>query len=192
MQPRSVNLLTPEEARELAKSGDFSKSQVNPTLKDNREAKLPAAWHGKIFEAIVSHVPFAKHVYPPRLNKYSGKERYKAHTDAPFMECDGGKIRTDLSLTLWLNDGYEGGELVIDGVPHKGEPGQAIIYSGSTIHEVRPVTRGERICLITWIQSEFRDPEIREIMGLLCEVMHERHNPKIDNVVARMTKRYAE
>lgn len=135
---------------------------------------------------------FPRFVYPPRYNRYTVGDEYKPHTDAPFMEVEGGKIRTDLSLTIWLNDDYEGGELVIDGMPHKGKPGQAVLYSGSTIHGVNPVTRGERICLITWIQSEFRDNEVREVIQNLCDVMHSNHDPKLDNAVARLVKRYAE
>lgn len=97
-----------------------------------------------------------------------------------------------MSLTIWLTDDYEGGELLIDGIPYKGKVGEGVLYSGSTIHEVKPVIRGERVCLITWIQSEIRDPEIREIVQSLSQVRRNHYDPLLDNAIARLVKLHVE
>jgi len=108
------------------------------------------------------------------------------------MQCGDLKVRTDLSMTLWLNEDYEGGELCVDGHRLKGKAGECVVYRGDSIHEVTPVTRGERICAITWIQSEFRDSEIRQIIESLSRVRKDHCHPELDNAIARLVKRFAE
>jgi len=93
-------------------------------------------------------------LHSPKYSRYQDGNRYKAHTDSPWMAV----TRTDLSCTLWLNDEYEGGELSINGLKLKGKPGECVIYECGEPHEVMPVTAGARIAVITWIQSRIRDP----------------------------------
>ncbi len=79
-------------------------------------------------------------------------------------------------MTIFLNDpaSYQGGELVIHlgakPVAIKGEPGSAIAYPSTTLHEVRPVTEGERLVAITFIESQIVDERLREILYTLNEV----------------------
>lgn len=98
-------------------------------------------------------------ITPPKYSKYQEGDYYQSHTDAPWM----GSVRTDLSCTLWLNDDYSGGELILDGKRYRGKPGEAIIYDCGMPHEVTQVTSGERICAIAWIQSKIRDPAKRRL-----------------------------
>ena len=100
-------------------------------------------------------------LYPPKFSRYAEGQHYKLHTDAPWM----GETRTDLSCTLWLSDDYGGGELCIAGQEFRGKPGQALIYDCGEPHEVKPVTSGERICAITWIESRVRDPHKRRLVS---------------------------
>jgi len=111
----------------------------------------------------LNHIPLQ--VHPPKFSKYSGGAHYKRHTDAPWM----GNTRTDLSCTVWLSDpgSYEGGELCIVGEQIKGKAGQCMIYDCGLPHEVKPVTDGERICAITWLQSRIRDPKKRKLVSAL-------------------------
>lgn len=97
----------------------------------------------------------------PKYSKYEEGQRYQLHTDAPWM----GQTRTDLACTLWLNGDYQGGQLVVDGLEFKGKPGEALIYECGAPHEVLPVTSGERICVITWIQSRIRCPHKRKLIS---------------------------
>lgn len=99
--------------------------------------------------------------HPPKFSRYKTGEYYHRHTDSPWM----GSTRTDISCTLWLNDDYEGGELLIGDEKVKGNPGQCVIYQCGTPHEVLPVTSGERLCVITWIQSRIRDAHKRHLIS---------------------------
>jgi PKHD-type hydroxylase len=81
-----------------------------------------------------------------------------------------------LSCTIFLNDpeDYDGGELHIQiGDAHlhfKLKPGEAIVYPSDTLHEVVPVTKGERLVAITFIQSRIPDPFKRHMLFELNEV----------------------
>ena len=72
-------------------------------------------------------------------------------------------VRTDLSATLFLSapDEYDGGELVIEdtyGTQRVKLPaGDLVLYPGTSLHHVTPVTRGERVASFFWIQSLVRD-----------------------------------
>ena len=46
----------------------------------------------------------------------------------------------------------------------KGEPGHLVLYPSGSIHEVRPVTRGERIVCVGWIESMIADQARREMI----------------------------
>ena len=69
---------------------------------------------------------------------------------------------------------YEGGELHIrigDGeLKFKLQPGEAIVYPSDTLHQVVPVSRGERLVAITFIQSRIQDPFRRNLLYELNEV----------------------
>jgi PKHD-type hydroxylase len=96
--------------------------------------------------------------------------RYGAHVDNGLMGRGAGKLRTDLSFTLFLSPpgDYDGGDLVIHtaGMTQavKGEAGHLVLYPSGSIHEVTPVTRGERIVCVGWIESMIADPAQRELM----------------------------
>ncbi|MEM9232746.1 MAG: PKHD-type hydroxylase, partial [Pseudomonadota bacterium] len=42
--------------------------------------------------------------------------------------------------------------------------GDVVLYPSTAIHEVTPVTSGERIVCVGWIQSLIRDGAMREIL----------------------------
>ena len=99
--------------------------------------------------------------------------RYGAHADAAYLPLPGGTLRSDISCTIFLNDpeSYEGGALHI----HLGDaemqfklpPGFAVIYPSDTLHAVDPVTKGERLVAITFIQSRIQDPFRRNQVAAL-------------------------
>jgi PKHD-type hydroxylase len=102
--------------------------------------------------------------------------KYGAHADAAFIQLPGATIRSDLSCTIFLNDpeDYEGGELHVRlgdaDVKFKLPPGQAIIYPSDSMHQVIPVSKGERLVAITFIQSRIQDPFRRNMVYELNEV----------------------
>ena len=94
----------------------------------------------------------------------------------PSSSCPAARIRSDLSCTIFLNDpeDYDGGELHIRlgdaDLSFKLKPGEAIVYPSDTLHQVVPVTRGERLVAITFIQSRVADPFRRNLLFDLNEV----------------------
>jgi PKHD-type hydroxylase len=111
-------------------------------------------------------------VFPPLFNRYEGGESFGNHVDNAIRQVAGTahRIRTDLSATLFLTgpDDYEGGELVVEdtyGVHSvKLPPGHLVLYPSTSLHHVRPVTRGARICSFFWIQSMIRDDGQRTLL----------------------------
>ena len=95
---------------------------------------------------------------------------YGAHVDTALMGKGSARLRTDLSFTLFLTppSEYDGGELAIDAAGMtqevKGEVGHLVLYPSTSIHEVRPVTRGQRIVCVGWIESLIADHGQREML----------------------------
>lgn len=111
-------------------------------------------------------------VFPPLFNRYSGGQSFGTHIDNAIRQVTGTphRVRTDLSATLFLSapEEYDGGELVVEDVfgvqSVKLPAGHLILYPSSSLHHVRPVTRGARIASFFWIQSMVRDDAHRTIL----------------------------
>ena len=113
---------------------------------------------------------------PPMMTRYKPGMKYGAHADAAFIQLPGATIRSDLSCTIFLNDpkDYEGGELHVRlgdaDLKFKLKPGEAIVYPSDSLHQVIPVSKGERLVAITFIQSRVQDPFRRNLLFELNEV----------------------
>jgi PKHD-type hydroxylase len=111
-------------------------------------------------------------VFPPLFNRYAGGQSFGTHVDNAIRQISGTghRIRTDLSATLFLAepDEYEGGELVVEdtyGVHNVKLPaGHLVLYPSTSLHHVRPVTRGARIGSFFWIQSMIREDSRRTLL----------------------------
>ena len=111
-------------------------------------------------------------VFPPLFNRYQDGQSFGNHVDNAIRQVTGTphRVRTDLSATLFFSnpDEYDGGELVIEdtyGVHSVKLPaGHLILYPASSLHHVRPVTRGARLASFFWIQSMVRDDGERTIL----------------------------
>lgn len=111
-------------------------------------------------------------VFTPRINRHAGESNaYGNHIDNAVRVLPGGqRVRTDVSCTVFLNDptDYDGGELVVADTygEHsvKLPAGHAVIYPGTSLHQVKPVTRGERLACFFWVQSMVRSDEHRRIL----------------------------
>ncbi len=140
-----------------------------------------AALQALVLGALDRHALFfsaalPKRVLPPAFNRYAGAHNhYGSHVDQAVRHIASGpqagqRVRSDLSCTLFISDpaSYDGGELVIeDGFcpPRiKLAAGDAILYPGSSVHRVEPVTRGERLASFFWIESLVRSTEQRRIL----------------------------
>jgi len=111
-------------------------------------------------------------VFPPLFNRYQGGQSFGTHVDNAIRQVTGTahRIRTDLSATLFFTgpEEYEGGELVVEDTygAHsvKLPAGHMILYPATSLHHVRPVTRGARIASFFWIQSMIRDDGERTLL----------------------------
>lgn len=111
-------------------------------------------------------------IFPPCFNRYSESQTYGYHVDAAIMRIPNTPdvLRSDMSMTVFLSheDEYEGGELVIQtgfGEQRVKRPaGGAILYPSSSLHKVTPVTKGQRVAAITWMQSMVPDQQLRETL----------------------------
>ncbi|MEO7134385.1 MAG: Fe2+-dependent dioxygenase [Vicinamibacterales bacterium] len=112
------------------------------------------------------------HVFPPLFNRYSGGQSFGNHVDNAIRMVPGTshRIRTDLSATLFLSepDEYDGGELMVEdtyGVHSvKLGAGAMVLYPSTSLHHVRPVTRGARVSAFFWLQSMVRDDADRTLL----------------------------
>jgi PKHD-type hydroxylase len=111
-------------------------------------------------------------VFPPLFNRYEGGESFGSHLDNSVMQIPGTpyRIRTDISATLFVSspDEYDGGELVVDDVygSHavKLPAGDMVVYPGTSLHHVNPVTWGVRLAAFFWVHSMVRDDGQRTLL----------------------------
>lgn len=114
-----------------------------------------------------------KRVFPPRLNRYGGdSNHYGNHIDGAvrYLPDSGQRVRTDVSCTIFLADpdSYDGGELCIADTygeqAIKLPAGHMVLYPGTSLHQVKPVTRGYRLACFFWIESMVRSDEQRRLL----------------------------
>lgn len=140
----------------------------------------------------------AERIYPPKFNLYRDGGHYGVHVDAAIMRAGDVTIRTDLSATLFLNDPdeYDGGELMIEGSfgaqAVKLAAGDLVLYPSSSLHQVMPVTRGERLAAFFWVQSMVPDDAARALLFDLDQTIQSLSvgRPKDDPDIDRLTHVY--
>jgi PKHD-type hydroxylase len=115
-----------------------------------------------------------KTVYPFVISRYGPGNAYGWHVDSPAM--GDPPLRTDLAMTIFLSDpaSYEGGELIIQGdngpMAFKPERGDGVLYPCQYLHCVNEVTQGSRLAAVTWIQSNVKNAEQRQMLFQLKQV----------------------
>jgi PKHD-type hydroxylase len=140
----------------------------HPAAKQIGEMILAALGQNQLF--LSAALPLR--VFPPLFNRYTGGQSFGTHVDNAIRQVTGTphRIRTDLSTTLFFTgpDEYDGGELCVEdtyGVQKVKLPaGHLILYPSTSLHHVRPVTRGARVCSFFWIQSLIRDDARRSLL----------------------------
>jgi PKHD-type hydroxylase len=106
----------------------------------------------------------------PIYARYDAGMEYEGHIDDPIMGPPGASYRSDISITIFLNQPqeYEGGELCIESpkgsTSIKLPAGHAILYPSTSYHSVARITAGERLVAITWVESYIRRADQREIL----------------------------
>lgn len=114
-----------------------------------------------------------KRILPPLFNRYRGvSDHYGEHVDGALVKVPntGEWLRTDVSCTVFLSDPdeYDGGELWVNDTygrrSIKLAAGDAVLYPGTSVHQVTPVTRGDRLASFFWMESMVRSDEQRRIL----------------------------
>ena len=114
-----------------------------------------------------------RRIVAPLFNRYDAEpgHRFGEHVDNALRPLPGGgRIRTDLSATLFLSDpgDYDGGELVIEDSygSHsvKLDAGDLILYPSTSLHRVEPISRGSRLASFFWIESMVREDSQRALL----------------------------
>jgi PKHD-type hydroxylase len=115
-----------------------------------------------------------RRVFPPLFNRYGGAANaFGNHVDNAVRFVPGGqaeRVRTDISCTLFLAEPaeYDGGELVVEDTygaqSVKLAAGDLVLYPGTSVHRVEPVTRGARVASFFWVESMVRSDEQRRLL----------------------------
>lgn len=184
-------ILTPEElaqARALLASGApwidgrSSAGAQAVARKNNEQLAQDSAEAAQLRELVLSALQrdplffsaaLPRKIFNPLFNRYGGESsHYGAHIDGAVLHSrhPAQWVRTDLSCTLFLADPdeYDGGELVVH--EPQGErrfklpAGDLLLYPGTTLHEVTPVTRGARLASFFWVESMVRGGEQRRLL----------------------------
>jgi len=185
------DLLTPAEVETLAELAQRTKfisgrlSNPHNTTKNN-VIQDPADAAGKQASQIAltaiqrseqaRNFVLPRRVAVPTFLRYGEGMTYGPHVDAAFMSLGGQLLRSDVSCTLFISgpETYQGGDLTIylgtEAIRIKGKPGSAVFYPSTTLHEVTAVTSGERLVMITFIESQIPDQVQRDLLYTLNEV----------------------
>jgi PKHD-type hydroxylase len=131
----------------------------------------------RVIRALVANPLFVsaaipRHIFPPLFNRYGVGHRFGVHVDNAVRgdQLTGTRIRTDLSVTLFLSepDEYDGGELVVEDYYGSHEvklpAGHLVLYPATSLHTVTPITRGARVASFFWLQSMIRDAHARSMI----------------------------
>jgi PKHD-type hydroxylase len=187
---RIPQALTPDEleqVRQLILSADWVDGRVtagtqSAEVKNNRQLPedSPRAQQARhlVSVALARNPQFVtgalpKTVYPPLFNRYGGQTNaFGNHIDNAVRThaATAKHVRTDISCTLFLSapESYDGGELVVQDTYGeqriKLQAGDLVMYPGTSVHRVEPVTRGERVACFFWIESMVRPDAQRRLL----------------------------
>jgi PKHD-type hydroxylase len=170
---------------ELVTGGTFTDGAAttgNPTKSAKKNLQLELATHPRRDDflrmvsqtlnanPVIRSVALPKRMTMPLVSKYETGMAYGWHIDNPLMYSMGNTVRTDVAGTIFVSDknSYDGGELVVRSAfgdaRVKLDRGDCFLYPATSRHQVLPVTRGERVAIVFWIQSIVADPAKRELL----------------------------
>lgn len=132
-------------------------------------------------------------IYPPMFNRYGEGMKFGPHVDGSvrISPHDGRKLRTDVSATLFLtNPGdYDGGELQVEDTygrhSVKLPAGSMVVYPATSLHQVAPITRGQRTACFFWVQSLIRDDVQRALLYEMDGAIQRLNETNADEIARR-------
>ncbi len=174
------NLLRDDEVRDMRsltkadiwRDGKSTAGTRGQRVKNNLQAdpEMTRLQSQIVAAALYQNGAFTQSIRPavlttPVFSRYLPGMEYGLHVDAAMSK--DGAARIDVSVTVFLSDPdtYDGGELCVEGhEPVKLPAGHAVVYPATTLHSVAPVTRGERLAAVLWVQSRLKDPAQRQLL----------------------------
>jgi len=155
-------------------AGDDARHLKN-NLELGADSERYSALNNVVMTALVQHPEYLQTAMPAKIAapiyaRYLAGMEYGGHIDDPIMGAPGARYRSDISISVFLNapDEYDGGELRIETTQgsqdYKLPAGSALLYPSTCYHAVTPVSNGERLVAVTWVQSHIRRADQREIL----------------------------
>lgn len=192
-------------------SAGLAAARVKQNQEADRQAQDLDRLDNLVMGALVRHPVYragalALKVAAPFYARYVPGMRYGEHVDDPVMGGADGLYRSDIAVTVFLNEpaDYDGGELTVQTAfgeqQVKLPAGDAVMYPASSRHHVAEVTRGERRVAVTWVQSLVRDPARRELLyelhqvreRLLKEVPEHADTARVNAVYVNLVRMWSE
>jgi PKHD-type hydroxylase len=183
------NVFSPQQAAEILRAleaadwvdGRVTAGPQSGRVKDNQQLPEDHPLARELGDAVLAalernqlfmRAALPARVFPPLFNRYEGGQAFGTHVDNAIRQVSGTpiRVRTDLSATLFFSppEAYEGGELVVEDTyglhSVKLPAGDMVLYPASSLHHVRPVTKGARTCSFFWIQSMIREDSQRTLL----------------------------
>lgn len=176
-------------AGETWRAGEDSAGWHARSVKRNQQLDPASALHQRLAEqlrrALLQHplvqaAAFPRSVHSILFSRCGPGQGYGRHVDNAWMATG----RSDLSFTVALNDpqAYGDGALVVES-PTGEEAfrlplGHALVYPSTLLHRVDPVSSGERLVAVGWMESRIRHGDQRELLFELDtarRALFERH-----------------
>ena len=218
------DVLSPQELSEIRaladtltwRDGSATAGSAARQVKRNQQADLTAdggrVVHARLKQALERHALLRVAARPKRwsallLSRTGVGGGYGAHIDNALMGSGAARMRSDLSFTLMLSepDAFTGGELEVDrpGLVQTLAPtaGELVLYPSSSVHRVAPVTHGERLVCVGWIQSLVPDSRQRELLWDLenlrasLRATHDANSPELMTLsksISNLTRMWAD
>jgi PKHD-type hydroxylase len=177
-------------------------SRDSPVYRKVTDIFLAALRRNNAFRSAVQ----PRQMHSMLVSRYQSGMAYGAHVDNAMMAAGDQLWRSDLSLTLFLNDGgdYDGGELAIESgsgeLQFKLKARAMVCYPTTSLHRVLPVRAGTRLVIVAWVQSLVRDASAREVLHDLETVSRNlfeqygktREHDLVTKTHANLLRRWAE
>ncbi|MDH5391823.1 MAG: Fe2+-dependent dioxygenase [Gammaproteobacteria bacterium] len=195
--------------------GKLSAGKHAQRVKNNQELssndRMLNELNSIVMGSLVQNKTYQNSAFPHRIAtafyaRYGAGMAYGDHIDDPVMGPAGATYRTDVSITVFLNnpEDYEGGELCINtsfgSQQVKLPAGHVVMYPSGTLHHVAEVTQGERLVAVTWCQSMIRDPAKRELLynlnlareSLMLKAPDSDETAKVDTSYINLVRMWSE
>lgn len=169
------NILSKASFKDGKLSAGLAAKKVKNNLELDQQSQQAKLLDELVVKSLSQNADFRNATLPykvsqPFFAKYEKGMSYGKHIDDPVMGGFSERYRTDVAVTIFLNepDCYEGGELIVNTsfgqTSAKLKAGDAVCYPASSLHQVAEVTKGERLVAVLWLQSLIRDPAKRELL----------------------------